>query len=96
MKNEKSQSNKYFLNLESHNKAKSSVSNDFHQGRSLVADPKKVMGEIENFYSNLYQKDDLDLSENLSSFFFFLRSSQIPKLPVEKRKASDGKLIIDE
>ena len=59
-------SNKYFLNLESHNKSKSSVQKVFSEEGFFVVDPRKVVGEIENFYSNLYQKDDLDPSKNLT------------------------------
>ena len=59
-----------------------------------MVDPRKVLQEIENFYCNLYQKDDLDPSENLINTF--LKNSQIPKLSVDKIKACEGKLTIDE
>ena len=82
------------MNLESHNKAKSSVRKVFSKEGFLVVDPRKVLREIENFYSNLYQKDDLDPSENLINSF--LKNSQIPKLSVDEVKACEGKLTIDE
>ena len=87
-------SNKYFLNLESHNKAKSSVRKVFSREGFLVVDPRKVLQEIENFYSKLYQKDELDPSENLINSF--LKNSQIPKLSVDKVKACEGKITIYE
>ena len=83
-------SNKYFLNLESHNKAKSSVRKVFSKEGFLVVDPRKVLREIDNFYSNLFQKDDLDPSENLINSL--LKNSQIPKLSVDEVKTCEGKL----
>ena len=45
--------NKYFLNLETHEKAKSSVRKVFNREGVLITDPKKTLQEIHNFYSNL-------------------------------------------
>ena len=46
-------SNKYFLNLETHKKAKSSVRKVFKREGVLITDPKKILLETHNFYSNL-------------------------------------------
>ena len=48
-------SNKYFLNLETHKKAKSSVRKVFNDEGMLpvITDQKKILQEIQNFYSNL-------------------------------------------
>ena len=48
-------SNKYFLNLETHKKAKSSVCKVFNDEGMLpvITDQKKILQEIQNFYSNL-------------------------------------------
>ena len=82
------------MNLESHNKAKNSVQKVFSKEGFLLVEPRKVLGEIKNFYSDLYQKDDLDPSENLINSF--LKNSQIRKLLVDKVEACEGKLTIDE
>ena len=42
--------NKYFLYLESHKKAKSSVRKVFNNEGVLITDPKKILQEIQNFY----------------------------------------------
>ena len=44
-------SNKYFLNLESYKKAKSSVRKVFNKDGILITNPKEILQEIENFYS---------------------------------------------
>ena len=46
-------SNKYFLNLETHKKAKSSVHKFFNRKGVLITDPKKILQGTRNFYSNL-------------------------------------------
>ena len=42
-------SNKYFLNLESHKKAKSSVRKVFNKDGILITNPKEILQEIEKF-----------------------------------------------
>ena len=74
-------SNKYFLNLESHRKAKSSVRKVFSGEELLVTDPKKILGVIEGFYSGLYKKDDLEPSENLMNPC--LENPLMPRLSVD-------------
>ena len=60
-------SNKYFLNLESHKKAKISVRKVFNKDGILITNPKGILQEIEKFYSDLYKADSLTPSENLLS-----------------------------
>jgi len=46
-------SNQYFFNLESYRGAKSCIRKVFTSNGSLTSDPKKIMKEIEQFYSDL-------------------------------------------
>ena len=41
-------SNKFFLNFETHKKAKSSVRKVFDDNRVVITDPKKILQEIHN------------------------------------------------
>ena len=59
-------SNKYSLNLERHKKAKSSMRKVFN-GEVLITDPKKILLETYNFYSNLWKQDRI-LSISRSRF----------------------------
>ena len=87
-------SNKYFLNLESHKKAKSSVRKVFNKDGILITDPKKILQEIEKFYSDLYKADSLKPSENLLNSF--LANPDIPRLTEENAHACEGKLTVAE
>ncbi|KAL9967730.1 hypothetical protein ACROYT_G026020 [Oculina patagonica] len=60
--------NKYFLNLEKHNKTKSSVRKIFTSEGVLSTEPKKIMNELESFYSGLYDGSNRADSETVSSF----------------------------
>ena len=61
--------NKYFLNLENSNKAKSSVRKILATDGALTSDPKKIMNELELFYSNLYDGRN---SADTQTFFLSL------------------------
>ena len=87
-------SNKYFLNLETHKKAKSSVRKVFNSEGVLITDPKRILQEIQNFYSNLCKHDPLRPSEEMLNFF--LNNSEIPKLANNEARNCDGKLTVDE
>ena len=87
-------SNKYFLNLETHKKAKSSVRKVFNDEGVLITDPKKILQEIQNFYSNLCKLDPLRPSEDLLNSF--LNNSEIPKLTNNEARIGEGKLTVDE
>ena len=41
----------------------------FNKDGILITDPKKILQEIEKFYSNLYKADSLKPSENLLNSF---------------------------
>ena len=87
-------SSKYFLNLESHKKAKSSVPKVFNKGGILITDPKKILQEIEKFYSDLYKFDSRKPSENLLNSF--LANPEILRLTTENAQACEGKLTVAE
>ena len=86
--------NEYFLNLESHKKAKSSVRKVFDNEGVLITDPKKKLQEIQNFYSNLCKRDSLSPSEDMLNPF--LNNPEIPTLANNDVRISEGKLTVDE
>ena len=61
-------SNKYFLGLESNRGKKSCIRRMFTSKGTLISNQKKIMAEIENFYSDLYAFNDEEKS--LISLFF--------------------------
>ena len=87
-------SNKYFLNLETHKKAKSSVCKVFNREGVLITDPKKILHEIYNFYSNFCKQEPLSPSEDVLNSF--LNNPKILKLSDNDIRICDGKLIVDE
>jgi len=87
-------SHKYFLNLESHKKIKSSVRKIFNCEGALITDPRKIRQEIERFYSNLFKSDTL--SPPIDVLTSFLRNPGIPKLSQLDAQVCEGKLIISE
>lgn len=87
-------SNKYFLNLETHKKAKSFVRKVFNDEGVLITDPKKVLQEIQQFYSNICKGDPLRPSEEMLNSF--LNNSGILKLTNNEACICDGKLTVDE
>ena len=87
-------SNKYFLNLESHNKSKSSVRKIFNGEGVLITDPQKVQQEIERFYSDLCKSDTLSPSENMLNSF--LKNPDVPKLSQVDVQVCEGKLTVSE
>ena len=48
-------SNKYFLSLETSRKSKSLVQKVFSKDGFLTMDQRKIMAEVENYYTNLYK-----------------------------------------
>ena len=87
-------SNKYFFNLESHKKAKSSVRKVFNKEGTLITDPKNVMHEIEKFYTDLYKDDSLTLSIDLLNSF--LENPEIPRLAADNALICEGKFTVAE
>ena len=74
-------SNKYFLNLETHRKSKSCIRKVYTEEDFLTSDPKRIMKELDGFYSSLYKKDNLKASEDVLNWF--LRRQVVPKLSKE-------------
>ena len=83
-------SNKFFLNLETHKKAKSSVRKVFDDNGV----PKKVLQEIQNFYSNLCKLDLLSPSEDTLNSL--LNNPEMPKLSDNDFQICEGKLTVEE
>ena len=59
---------KFFLNLENSNKTKSSVRKILTTDGALTSDPKKIMNELELYYSNLYDGRNSADTQTISSF----------------------------
>ena len=82
--------NKYFLNLENSNKKKSTVRKVFNREGKLTTDPKRMMNELEIFYSDLY---DGSTCVDMGSFSSFLSDlNKMPSLGEEKKNVCEGKL----
>ena len=86
--------NKYFLNLEKSNKKKSSVRKIFTRDSMLTNDPKKIMGELESFYANLYDGSSRPLDPATPTFLEVCRG--FPALTDDLRKICEGKLGYSE
>ena len=87
-------SNKFFLNLETHKKAKSSVRKVFDDNGVLITDPKKILQEIPNCYSNLCKRDPLSPSED--SLNSVINNSEMPELSDNDVQICEGKLTAEE
>ena len=87
-------SNKYFLKLETHSKAKSSVRKIVTKDGFLTSDPREIMNEIKDFYSDLYKQDALQPSDNLTNAF--LECPGMPQLSDDDALFSEGKLTVSE
>ena len=86
--------NKYFLNLEKSNKKKSSVRKIFTRDGKLTNNPKKIMDELESFYTNLY--DDSSSPLDSATPMFLDVSSGFPALTDDMRKICEGKIGYSE
>ena len=86
-------SNKFFLNLETHKKAKSPVRKVFDDNGVLITDRKKVLQEIQNFYSNLCKLDPLSPSEDTLNSL--LNNPEMPKLSDNDVHICEGKLTVE-
>ena len=58
----------------------------------LTSDPKKIMTEVEEFYSDLYSAN----ADSSNGSYSFLHKPEIPKLTVEKKYICEGKLSVKE
>ena len=66
----------------------------FNREGVLITDPKKILQETYNFYSNLCKQDPLSPSEDILNSF--LNNPKIPKLSDNGIRICDGKLTVDE
>ena len=87
-------SNKYFLNLETHRKSKSCIRKAYTKDGFVTSEPKKIMKELESFYSDLYKRDELKTSDTVLDSF--LRSKGIPKLFDQDTLVCEGRLTLME
>ena len=72
----------FFFNLETHKKTKSSVHKVFNREGVLITDPKRILQETHNFYSNLCKQDSLSPSEDILNLF--LNNPKIRKLSINE------------
>ena len=87
--------NKYFLNLEKSNKTKSSVRKVLQLRNGVsTSDPKKIMKEVEFYYSSPYDGRNCADMKTISSFINDL--TDVPYLAGEKRNVCEGTLGYDE
>ena len=87
-------SDKYFLNLETYKKSKSCIRKVFTKDGFLTSDPKRIMKEVEVFYSCLYKTDNSKIPNDVSNTF--LLSQAKPKLSNEEAMACEGRLTLAE
>ena len=87
-------SNKYFLNLETYKKSKSCIRKVFTEDGFLTSDFKRIMKEVEAFYSSLYKRDNFKIPDDAS--YSFLSSQPIPKLSNDDALACEGSLTLEE
>ena len=86
--------NKYFLNLKNSNKTKSSVRKILTTNGALTSDPKKIMNELELYYSNLSDGRNSADTQTISSFLNDL--TDVPFLAEEKGNVCEDILRYDE
>ena len=84
--------NKYFLGWESHRGKKGCIRKIFTSSGHLTSDPKRIMTEVEQFYSDLYSAN----AESSNASYSFLHKPKIPKLTTEKKNICEGKLSLKE
>lgn len=85
-------SNKYFLGLESHRGKKSCIRKMFASDGTVTTNPKKIMKEIETFYSDLYAANE----ESLDEYHPLLHRPEIPKLSPDMSGLCEGRLSVKE
>ena len=73
--------NKYFLGLESHREKKGCIRKIFTSSGHLTSDPKRIMTEVEQFYSDLCSANAA--SSNVS--YSFLHKPEIPNTPLKRK-----------
>ena len=82
------------MNLEKSNKKKSSARKIFTRDSKLTNDPKKIMGQLESFYANLYDGSSRPLLSTSPMFLDVPRG--FPALTDDLSKICEGKLDYSE
>ena len=83
---------KYFLNLETKNKRKSTIT-QLRDGQNIQKDPGEILKLIKTFYSDLYEEKGVDLSSPAAASLF---NNDIPKLSEEAKHACEGPITENE
>jgi len=86
--------NKYFLNLEKSNKAKSTVRCVLTKEGTERFDEGSILNEIKEFYVSLYSPKAVELNSPKS--LMFLDNNNVPKLSSEDQNSCEGELAYDE
>lgn len=85
--------NIYFLNLENFKKERSVIRNlNINGTDDFTTDPKIIMKEIQEFYSNLYSERKLDEEAAAA----FLNKVDIPKINEDLKLSCEGLLTVNE
>ena len=82
--------NKYFLNLESRKMSNSYVRNLFDKGGKLISNPKLILSELCDFYTELYSNRDSPNHNNASNAF--LDQCRLPTLNEDAKQICEGVL----
>lgn len=85
--------NKYFLNLENIKKGRSVIRNlNINGTDNFTTDPKIIMKEIREFYSDLYSERKLDEEAAAA----FLNKADIPEINEDLKLSCEGLLTVNE
>ena len=87
-------SNKFFLNLEKSHKCKSTIRKVLTDSNVEITNSHDVLNEIKNFYTTLYQKQNVDLSLNGTRDFLY--NDKVPRLSEIDKHICEGDLTINE
>ena len=82
--------NKYFLNLESRKMSNSCARKLFDKGGKLIANPKSILSELYDFYTELYANRDPPNHNNVSDAF--LDQCRLPTLNEDVKQICEGPL----
>ena len=82
--------NKYFLNLESRKMSNSCVRKLFDKGGKLITNPKSILSELYDFYTELYSNRDPPNHNNVSDAF--LDQCRLPTLNEDAKQICEGVL----
>ena len=86
-------STKYFLNLETRNKAKSHIRKIYNENNEESADSNEILAKMKDFYSNLYKRRS---SKSETDCLNYLKNINISKLSTEDMNKCEGRLSKQE